>query len=287
MNEPYAVIIPTHGRPGRVSTHAALRRVGYTGDIWMLCDDGDKSLDAYKAEFPGRVLVFSKSDFEGKFDKMDNFGDLRCVVYARNAIYDAAKSIGLRYFVVADDDYTAIEYRITPDGGYYAKHMRNAEDVFSAYFDFLIESGIDTICFAQGGDFIGGKDNNKIVAGFKASRKMMNFYFFDRLRPIEFKGTINEDLTSSVTHGVTGGVILTSLMNSIVQRETQSNKGGLTDIYKAVGTYTKSFYSVIAAPSCIKVSVMGDGVDRLHHQVTWKNAVPVIIRESLKKRKEQ
>ena len=67
----------------------------------------------------------------------------------------------------------------------------------------------------------------------------MNLYFFDRLKPIEFKGTINEDLTSSVTHGVAGGVIMTSYLNSITQRETQSNAGGLTDIYKAVGTYVK------------------------------------------------
>ena len=68
-------------------------------------------------------------------------------------------------------------------------------------------------------------------------------------------------------------------MNSIVQKETQSNAGGLTDIYLELGTYVKSFYSVIAAPSCVKVALMGDKQMRLHHAVTWKNAVPKIIRE--------
>ena len=147
------------------------------------------------------------------------------------------------------------------------------------FFSFLITSKVDTVCFAQGGDYIGGKECTNIVNGFKVFRKMMNLYFFDVDKPIEFKGTINEDLTSSVTEGRTGRVILTSLMNSIVQRETQAQAGGLTEIYLELGTYVKSFYSVIAAPSCVKVALMGNNQARIHHQVTWKNAVPKIIRE--------
>ena len=98
-------------------------------------------------------------------------------------------------------------------------------------------------------------------------------------KPIEFKGTINEDLTSSVTEGQRGQIILTSLMNSVVQKETQTNAGGLTEIYLELGTYTKSFYSVMAAPSCVKIASMGDTHLRIHHEVHWKNAVPKIIRE--------
>ena len=275
----FAVIIPTHGRHDRVYTEVSLRKAGYTGDIYLLCDDEDKQLAKYKEKYGDKVLVFSKEAYAGKFDKMDNFGNKACVVYARNAIWDAARSVGLKYFSVADDDYTAIQYRITPSGGYYGKTARNADALFCAYIDFMRESGVDTICFAQGGDYIGGADNQKVRDGFKHSRKMMNWYFFDVDKPIEFKGTINEDLTSSVTHGVTGGVILTNYMNSITQKETQSNAGGLTEIYLELGTYVKSFYSVIAAPSCIKVAAMGDTSLRLHHAVTWKNAVPKIIRE--------
>jgi hypothetical protein len=225
------------------------------------------------------VLVFSKDDYAGKFDKMDNFGNKACVVYARNAMWDAARSVGLTHFAVLDDDYTSIKYRITPDGGYHGKLMKNTDGVFAAYINFLKTSGVDTVCFAQGGDYIGGKDNSKVKNGFKVSRKMMNLYFFSADKPIEFKGTINEDLTSSVTEGQRGQIILTSLMNSVVQKETQSNAGGLTDIYLEVGTYVKSFYSVMAAPSCVKIASMGDGHLRIHHAVTWKNAVPKIIRE--------
>ena len=278
-NLDYAVIIPTHGRYDRVFTIDSLRKSGYTGDIYLLCDDEDKQLYQYKEKYGDKVIVFSKDEYIGKFDKMDNFGSKACVVYARNAVWDFAKKIGLKYFIVCDDDYMALEYRITADGGYYAKKIKNADGVFAAYVNFLKTSGVDTVCFAQGGDYIGGKDNSKVKNGFKVSRKMMNLYFFSADKPIEFKGTINEDLTSSVTEGQRGQIILTSLMNSVVQKETQTNAGGLTEIYLELGTYTKSFYSVMAAPSCVKIASMGDGHLRIHHEVRWKNAVPKIIRE--------
>lgn len=278
-NSDYAVIIPTHGRYDRVFTIDSLRKSGYTGDIYLLCDDEDKQLEQYKEKYGDKVIVFSKDEYIGKFDKMDNFGNKACVVYARNAMWDVARSVGLTHFAVLDDDYTSIKYRITPDGGYHGKLMKNTDGVFAAYINFLKTSGVDTVCFAQGGDYIGGKDNGNVKNGFKVSRKMMNLYFFSADKPIEFKGTINEDLTSSVTEGQRGKIILTSLMSSVDQKETQSNAGGLTDIYLEVGTYVKSFYSVMAAPSCVKIASMGDGHLRIHHAVTWKNAVPKIIRE--------
>ena len=276
----YAVIIPTHGRYDRVFTIDSLRKSGYTGDIYLLCDDEDKQLEQYKEKYGDKVIVFSKDEYIGKFDKMDNFGNKACVVYARNAMWDAAKKLGLKFFIVADDDYTMYRFRIDNKQCYRTNiQIKNMDSVFDAYFDFLKTSNVDTVCFAQDGDYIGGFSNSKISGGYKPYRKMMNLYFFNVDRPLEFKGTINEDLTSSVTEGVLGKKILTCMITSLLQKETQSNAGGLTEIYLELGTYVKSFYSVMAAPSCIKVALMGDKQMRLHHAVTWKNAVPKIIRE--------
>ena len=276
----YAVIIPTHGRYDRVFTIDSLRKSGYTGDIYLLCDDEDKQLYQYKEKYGDKVIVFSKDEYIGKFDKMDNFGNKACVVYARNAMWDAAKKLGLKFFIVADDDYTMYRFRIDNKQCYRTNiQIKNMDAVFDAYFDFLKTSNIDTVCFAQDGDYIGGFSNSKISGGYKPYRKMMNLYFFNVDRPLEFKGTINEDLTSSVTEGVLGKKILTCMITSLLQKETQSNAGGLTEIYLELGTYVKSFYSVMAAPSCVKVALMGDKQMRLHHAVTWKNAVPKIIRE--------
>ena len=41
----FAVIILTHGRHDRVYTIDNLRKSGYTGEIYLLCDDEDKQLE--------------------------------------------------------------------------------------------------------------------------------------------------------------------------------------------------------------------------------------------------
>ena len=277
----FAVVIPTYGRPDRVFTHDTLRKCGYTGDIYLLCDDSDKTLPEYQKRYGDKVLVFSKDDVVGKFDRMDNFNRRNVVVYARNAIYDVSKQAGLKFISVLDDDYTSLQFRVTKNYGYYACTMKNADKVFACFLEFLDSTKCSTICFAQGGDFIGGAENKRKSIQKIPLRKMMNLYFFDVDRPVEFMGTINEDLTASVAEGIAGRLVLTTPLASITQKETQSNAGGLTEIYLDLGTYVKSFYSVMHAPSAVKVASMGSTSKRLHHSVEWKYAAAKVIRETV------
>ncbi len=73
---------------------------------------------------------------------------------------------------------------------------------------------------------------------------------------------------------------------SITQKATQQNKGGLTEFYLETGTYYKSFYTVMINPSAVKVALMGRTNQRLHHNIDWDKAVPVIIREEWRKNVE-
>jgi hypothetical protein len=71
------------------------------------------------------------------------------------------------------------------------------------------------------------------------------------------------------------------------QNQTQGTAGGMTEAYLESGTYVKSFYTVMYAPSCVKVGVMGDprsGEVRLHHVIDWPRTAPCILREKHKKR---
>lgn len=113
----------------------------------------------------------------------------------------------------------------------------------------------------------------------------MNVFFFDVDNPVHFMGTINEDLTASVAEAIVGGVCITSPLVTVNQMITQTNNGGLTDIYLDLGTYVKSFYSVMYAPSAVKISAMGNKDKRLHHQVNWKLCAPKIIREEFGSKK--
>ena len=81
-----------------------------------------------------------------------------------------------------------------------------------------------------------------------------------------------------------GQLIFTIPTVSLKQKQTQSNAGGMSDLYLDSGTYVKSFYSVMYAPSCVKIKDMGPVHRRLHHSVKWKNAVPCIVGEELRKR---
>lgn len=79
MRDDFCAFILTHGRPDKVLTYRTLRRAGYTGKIFIVVDDEDKTWHQYIAEFGEQVLVFSKADIASRFDEADNFGDRRSI----------------------------------------------------------------------------------------------------------------------------------------------------------------------------------------------------------------
>jgi len=128
-----------------------------------------------------------------------------------------------------------------------------------------------------GGDYIGGR-LSRLVNTYK--RKCMNTWFMSTDKPIKFVGRINEDYTTYISNGAIGDLFYTIPDVSIKQLPTQTNEGGMSDIYEDNGTYIKSFYSIIAMPSCVKISMMGDKHRRIHHRTDWNYAVPKLLRES-------
>lgn len=280
----YAVFILTHGRPDNIVTIPSLKRSGYKGDIFLVLDDKDSTVEKYKENYgEDKIIVFSKDELKGSFDIMDNQDDDRCVVFARNKVFDIAKEKGLDYFIVVDDDYTHFNYRFDEEYKYISsKPIRSITKIFEAMINYMENSPVDCICFAQGGDFIGGK-NGQMAQAVQTKRKAMNLFVFNTNKPLEFTGRINEDVNMYIRYGILGKILLTTTQLALEQLTTQTNKGGLTDIYLASGTYVKSFYSVIASPSSVKINLMGNKHRRMHHVISWRHTVPKIIKESYKK----
>jgi len=83
--------------------------------------------------------------------------------------------------------------------------------------------------------------------------------------------------------GRRGDLFFTIPNVGVCQKQTQSNSGGMTELYLDSGTYVKSFYSVMYAPSCVKIVDMGPVFRRMHHRVSWKHTTPCILDESFKK----
>jgi hypothetical protein len=256
-----------------------LKKQGYTGEIYIVCSTDDKTIEKYKEKYSDNVLIFDKSDYKGKFDIADNFDKDNVVVYARNAIWDIVKKIGVKYFLVLDDDYTVFRYQLRD----ITKKIKNLDKIFNMYIHFLANTNIHSVAFSQGGDFIGGENNNYYKNGLIAKkRKIMNCFFNDIDRPYYFYGRINEDVNCYIQNGKTGTIFLTQPIVSVQQKQTQANSGGLTEFYLDTGTYIKSFYTVIFNPSAIRCEMMRSKHSRIHHRISWKNAVPVIIREEYK-----
>jgi hypothetical protein len=278
----FCAFILTHGRPEKVYTYKTLRKSGYTGPIFIVIDDEDKTAKEYKKKFGDEVLVFSKAEIAKTFDEGDNFNDRRAIIYARNACFELAKQVGYKYFIQLDDDYTAFNYKFNHKKEYGDWVVKNLNAVFGLMLDYYKSIPALSIAMAQGGDFIGGK-NGSFAKALKLKRKCMNSFICSTERPFKFFGRINEDVNTYTNLARRGGLFLTINNLMLSQKTTQSNSGGMTELYLDSGTYVKSFYSVMYSPSCVKISEMGASHRRLHHKVSWNNATPVIVNENFKK----
>ena len=274
----FAAFILTHGRPKRVYTYKTLRRAGYTGRIVILIDDEDKTADEYRRVFGTQVAVFSKSEIAKTFDEGDNFQDRRAIIYARNATFDVAERLGIRHFIQLDDDYTQFVYRFADTGRYEYKRIGKLDHVIEMMLRYYRMTPFSSITMAQGGDFFGG-EKGTMAKAIGTKRKAMNTFICSTDRRFEFVGRINEDVNTYTGSQRRGVLFLTISGVSIQQIQTQSNAGGMTDLYLDSGTYIKTFYSIMYAPSCVKIHVMGSSYKRIHHRIDWKSTVPHILHE--------
>lgn len=286
MND-FAVFILSHGRPNNVKTYNALRKCGYSGKIYILIDDEDKHQDEYIKKYGDEVIVFNKREAAEITDAGDNFGKRNSVLFARNQNFVIAKEMGLTHFWQLDDDYSGFGWVTNNDGTYRtADTLTNSLDSILGFMkSFLDISGAYALAMSQGGDMIGGAEGTivkKINQG-KFLRKVMNSFLFRVDRPLKFYGRMNDDVNMYTVNGNRGMLLITVPRLRLWQGETQQSEGGLTEMYLESGTYVKSFYTVMYKPSCTTIRPIGSVHKRLHHSIKWKNAVPVIVSEELKK----
>ena len=280
-NKDFAVFIMVYGRPENNLTYETLKRCGYSGDIYIVGDNTDKTINRYRDIYGDKLLVFDKQEVSKKYDSGDNSGDLRSTMYAANTIFDLAEEIGVKYFYIMCDDYYEFDYMFK-DNIKGMKLAKNINKVFDLVLEFYKTTSALSIAFAQTGDFIGGIDNGKGSYRF-SKRKAMNSFLCSTDRRFNFLGRMNEDVTTYVNLGTKGELFLTIPVFAINQKDTQQVKKGLTEMYIDNGTYVKSFFSVMYNPSCVKASMMNANHKRIHHSVNWKATTPMIISEKFKK----
>ena len=280
-NKDFAVFILSHGRANNIKTIQALEKGNYTGDYYIIIDNEDKSSEEYYKLYGNKVIMFDKLEISKKFDTADTFTDRRTIVYARNACFEIAEKLGIKYFLELDDDYSTFEYRKIKNNTLAHINCKQLDKLFDLMIDFLEQTKALSVALSQGGDFLGRK--NSTVYREKLTRKAMNTFFCKTENKFDFLGRINEDVNTYTALGNKGNLFFTIADADIQQTQTQSNSGGMTNVYLDSGTYLKSFYSIIFSPQAVKIGKMGESHLRLHHKVNWNYCCPKIINEKYKK----
>lgn len=279
----FVVIVLCHRRPNDTTTPSTLRACKYTGDIVLLLDDEDDTVEQYRQNYPEyRIEIYSKDEMMKTVDSMDTTNDKRCAVYARNACFNVAEKLGYKYFCQMDDDYTTIPYRYMENDKLYRNNYSNLDLVFEAYLEFMLSNEhIGAVAFAEPGDFVGGCGSNLNKKLYL--NKCMGSWICAVDRPLHFLGTMNDDVNTYSLNGSRGQLFYTFNFIMIDTPATQAVDGGMTDIYLGRGTYSKTFYTVMCCPSFVKVDMFGDRHYRIHHKFKWEHAVPKLISGDFKK----
>lgn len=277
MRDDFAILVLSHGRANSVITMDTLWESGYTGRWYIVIDNEDTQAQQYRDRFGSEhVIMFDKLAKSREFDTCDMpYARRDAIVYARNASFDIARGLGLRYFMELDDDYREFKHRFVRDGMLSSSYVRDMDSILEAMIEFLDTSGALSIAMSQMGDFIGGQDCAMLRK--RVTRKCMNSFLCRTDRPFTFIGRVNEDVNTYVWRASRGELMLTVCDISLNQLDTQQKKGGMTGLYESGGTYLKSFYSVMVNPSSVRISTVGDGHMRFHHVVDWDACAPKIL----------
>jgi len=278
-SDSFAVFILTNGRPHNQKTLRTLQRQGYTGKVYLIVDDLDTTLPEYRAAYGDQVIVFDKRAEASRCDPCTNREELRSILYARNATFEIARRLGVRYFLQLDDDDTDFRHRFDHRGKYNrrAGFPTSLDRTFAIMLEYYIASPFASICFAQSGDIFGGEPSTN-CATIRTKRKAMNSFFCDTERPFQFTGIFNDDVNTYTAAQRRGLLFLTFFQFVLQQTPTQANPGLLSELYVQTGTYVKSFYSVMVCPSAVHINQMGLVDPRIHHKVNYNACAPAIIR---------
>lgn len=274
----FAVFILSHGRADTMTTLSAILKAGYLGDYYIIVDDLDKQKDRYIEKYgAAHVIVFDKNAWMEKTDTITKTGENRSPVFARNACYEIAKNLGLDYFTEFDDDLHSFSFRYVENGKLKAAPISDLDSVFEMLVDFMEKSGAISVGLSSANGMIGGA-NGKYKDGLLYSIHQAFICRTDKR--IEFKGILNEDGIATEIYSNSGKMPFEVVCINQSSPVRSTNAGGLKELYEANDEYIRAFYSIIAAPWCLRIVKKKNGFITSRKS---ENAQPKILSERWRK----
>ena len=273
------VYIISKGRP-QCKTARTLQKIGFPGDWFIVCGTNDDALDEYMRLWgPERVKVFDFDDQVARTDTMDNFGfDSMAsgACPARNATREISRARGERRHWQLGDDYTG--FQVTDFKTMTRPTVRDGARLYELME--AIASFADACGLANAG-FPPATIETTPENGKTFSLRVFNAHNLpsgDGFVP--WVARMNDDLINAINVWRRGGMEMSVKFLSMNMPPTQSESGGLSELYRSEGTVRKTAYAVMAAPGAVRLVKR---FKRYHHAVDWGFLVPKVVHDRWRK----
>lgn len=251
MRNNFAVFICTHGRPSTQYTRDSLIRCGYTGKIYLVLDDTDPTIQQYIDIYgTDSLVVFDKNHYinSDKYDNGTNAPKFKCIVYAKRAVEDIAKSMGYNHFAIADDDMTDFTIRFPTDEKLATYKIHDLDSILDIYCDIAC-GPVAGVGFGYITSYLVGKSAFEYPS--LSSRKLpYQFVIRNGKIPVIWESWFAEDDITELQSSYIGNIWLSIPHIKQVTKTIGdiSGEGGMADIYKQNDTFKLNFNILKCCP---------------------------------------
>lgn len=225
MRNDFAVFIITHGRAEKQLSYESIRRCGYTGKIYLVIDDMDEQAEKYKTLYGDEVIIFEKEKYWLCTDTANNQKVMSVCVYARNACFDIAEKLGLRFFCVLDDDITGFGFKMLVGGKLTSMKARKLDTVLQDLIGIIEKTDVKSLGMCAEGWFAGGAQNEIVRAGLKDA--ICSVFIHATCKRIEYVGTTFEDIVTHMLERQKGAAMFSVSNIYYTSKPVGSNEGGV------------------------------------------------------------
>ena len=255
----FATLIISHGRPQNILTLSSLTKAGYTGQYYIIVDDQDKSVQEYKQNYGNNVVVFNKQHYLDSAISFNLEPLVNVAVHARNAAEDIAVQLGLKYFLLLDDDIINFQFKYNQDGCLNRIKAFDIDNIISMYIKYMEDANITTLGLAHDGYFLGGNINMFTLPQHSRYRLLANAFLRKVSEKVVWSPDMCEDFITSILENRKQNVWISLPFLSCSCKVQGMNKkkvdGGNSNVYIEQGNYGVAIYSVLNLPDCYRLKI--------------------------------
>lgn len=279
----FNIYIPSYKRAGITLTDKMLDMFGVKN--YYLCIDPDQYTE-YKKHYPKEHLIIRDWTLKSE-EKVDLASSIITPDYLHgpcgvfNSLLYLARATGETHYWTIDDDMMAIGIRAFKggsDGLSIAKEKYQKENWYRCSA-LKPEYGFNFIEFMNDLEEISLKTRNggmvalekyglafALPISWKMGTRAFSYYLTNVEKQCNHIGTQNNDIITSLEMGKHGYSNIIFEGYGYASLDTQSQKGGVSDVYRVFGTLDKGKVLVQAQPNYSKISNV---YNRIHHTVDF------------------